>query len=639
MALDLNESYNDINSKISSFKSTVDLKKTEVKSKLNTAGDTLEQSKSDALKQLNNLGDTSQRLQNQVKSQFDQIIGMIKSTMPSNPASSSDTISFIIDLLLNSAQNTKPRISEIFLSETISTIGCSQEQTFEVNNSIYIDIRNIDLFKLLQNTYEDRPYNIFYEKNDPVSGQIPFSMDKKLYDLTQNGGVNTILGVSQNPLFDIQYVTEYTDDNGVPFFGDFYKIDLKQRVNGNNISDFLVEYYKTIDIVNFDVVLARILDSIQNIVSIKGGISIDQVDKQTKFDKMIQRILGLCFDSNTEIDVSGNAKQSVLDQIDESFFDFTSSDRNEIDNKIENIKMGVTEFTDCNNIKFPVNADSILDSIDKIREIPDNRKTEIFMQEIDNIINDENWKKLGLNLDLNVKIKTDILNQVIQSVSFAVLSPKSVLGLMIGLKSLKNNVGDDVEDIEDFMKKFKSFFIELCSKIGAIFIEELVKVLKRNIRRLVETLLKEIATEAKDARIKMIASILFILLQVISAIIDFRQCKSLVDEIQNLLNLARSSISISLPSFALANAGALGGFSPTRALSNVVGNLESQGIPTGALPDGSPNMALNAMQQMIQGVNDEELANSKVEVFIPPLAVAALGGGTTLPGRGIGKKM
>ena len=88
---------------------------------------------------------------------------------------------------------------------------------------------------------------------------------------------------------------------------------------------------------------------------------------------------------------------------------------------------------------------------------------------------------------------------------------------------MKNNVGDDVEDIEDFMKKFKSFFIELCSKIGAIFIEELVKVLKRNIRRLVETLLKEIATEAKDARIKMIASILFILLQVISAIIDFRQ--------------------------------------------------------------------------------------------------------------------
>jgi hypothetical protein len=637
MALDLNQSYNDINSKISSFKSTVNLKKDEAKSKLNSAGNTFEQSKSDALKQLNNLGDTSQRLQNQIKSQFDQIVGMIKSTMPNDPTSGSDTVSFLIELLLNSAKNTKHRISEVFLSETISTIGCSQEQTFEVENSIYIDIRSIDLFRLLPNSYELKPFDIFYEKNDPVSGQIPFSMDKKLYDLTQNGGVNTILGVSQNPLFDIQYVTEYTE-NGIPYFGDFYKIDLKQRVNGNNISDFLVEYYKTIDIVNFDVVLARIFDSLQNIVSIKGGVSIDQVEKQTKFDKMIQRILGLCFDSNTEIDVSGNAKQSVLDQIDESFFDFTSSDLNDIDSKIENIKQGVTEFTDCENIKFPVNVDSILDSIDVIREVPDNRKTEVFMGELDKMINDE-WKKLGLNLDLNVKIKTDILNQIIQSVSFAVLSPKSVLGLMIGLKSLKNELADNVEDIEDFMKDFKSFFIELCSKIGAIFIEELVKILKRNIRRLVETLLKEIATEAKDARIKMIASILFILLQVVSAIIDFRQCKSLVDEIQNLLNLARSSIGVSLPSFALANAGILGGFSPTRALSNVVGNLESQGIPTGALPDGSPNVALNAMQQMIKGVNDEELANSKVEVFIPPLAVAALGGGTTLPGRGIGKKM
>lgn len=640
MALDLQSGYDDINSRISSYKNTVNLKQEELASKLNSAGDNLEQSKSDAIRQLNDLGDTSQRLKNQVKSQFQQIVEMVKSTLPTDGSTGSDTGDFMIDLLLKSVQNTKPRIGEVFLQETISTVGCSQEQTFESGNgnSLYIDIRSIDLFKLLKNSPDVRPFKIFYEKNQPVSGQIPFSMDRAIYELTQTGNVNNILGTSQNSLFQIQYVEEY-NENGVDYFGNFLKVDLTQRVNGNNLTDFLVEYYKTIDIVNFDVVIARIMDSLQNIVSISGGLSIDDVSQQSKFDKVIQRVLGLCFDSNTEIDVSGNAKQSVLDQIDDSFFDFTSADRKNLDNKIENIKNGVVEFTDCNNLKFPVDVNSAYESIDRIVNVPDNKKVEVFKEEIDKLINDENWKKIGLNLDLNVKIKTDILNQIIQSVSFAILSPKAILGLMIALKSLRNELADQIENVEDFMKQFKTFFINLVSKIGAIFIEELVKILKKNIRLLVEKLLKEIATEAKDARLKAIAAILFVLIQVVSAIIDFRQCKSLIDEIQNLLSLVRGSVGVSLPTFALANSGLLGGYSPTRALANVVENFEKQGLPVGPLPDGSPNQFLPAMMAVMKGVNDEDLQNGKVEVFIPPLAVAALGGGTTLPGRGIGKKL
>ena len=46
-------------------------------------------------------------------------------------------------------------------------------------------------------------------------------------------------------------------------------------------------------------------------------------------------------------------------------------------------------------------------------------------KKINKLVNDENWKKIGLNLISNVKIKTDILNQLIQSVSIVttILSP------------------------------------------------------------------------------------------------------------------------------------------------------------------------------------------------------------------------
>ena len=50
------------------------------------------------------------------------------------------------------------------------------------------------------------------------------------------------------------------------------------------------------------------MDSLLNVVKIKANLSIDEVEEQSRFDKIIQRILGICFDGNTEIDVSGNAK-------------------------------------------------------------------------------------------------------------------------------------------------------------------------------------------------------------------------------------------------------------------------------------------------------------------------------------------
>ena len=43
-------------------------------------------------------------------------------------------------------------------------------------------------------------------------------------------------------------------------------------------------------------------------------------------------------------------------------------------------------------------------------------------------------EKLGLNLDLDVSIKLDIIRKIIRSVSLSLLTPKAILGLMIALE-------------------------------------------------------------------------------------------------------------------------------------------------------------------------------------------------------------
>jgi hypothetical protein len=133
----------------------------------------------------------------------------------------------------------------------------------------------------------------------------------------------------------------------------------------------------------------------------------------------------------------------------------------------------------------------------------------------------------------------------------------------------------------------------------------------------------------------MYSTIVYILLIVGQAVIDFRNCKSVIDEILKLLNLALSSVNLGLPPFILASANFLGGVSDTRSVTNVIENLQKAGLPTGAAPDGGPNLMNIAISSIIQGQNKEQAENGKTEIFIPPLTVTPAG--LTLPTKGYGK--
>lgn len=649
MPQDVKQGYKDASSKISAYKTTVETNATEkVLSKL-SIGDNFELKKSDSVRQLNALGDKKQRLQTQVKNQFDELIDLFKLSMPSNPVGKSKSVDFLLKQILLASQNTKSRISEVFVEESIKVAGCSQEQTFDGNddnlgpNKLYVRVNQIDLFKVLNKSPDEGNNKLLYELNLPVNGQHPYSMDRELYNRIQNEGFSfseeygsDYIGSSNNPLMDIRYVTSYVQ-NGTTFYGNFYEITLRNRNNSNRISDFLRDYYKSIDMLNFDGLMVKIMNSLTNFIDISAKLSTSDKEEQSKFEKIVQRILGICFDNNQEIDVSGNAKNSALDTINQSFFEMSPMDLRNIENNVNNMVMGVTEFEDCGNVKLPVNTQYISDSLDSIRSLPENQKIDAFITEVENLSKDDDWKlKLPDGINIDISLKSGILKIIPQAVVLTILSPKVLLGLMIILKSLGSTVADLVEDFSTFMANMKTFMINVVSRIGAIFIEELFKLLKANLRQLVETLLLEIIKESKNAQLSMITTIVYALIQLVSGIVDWRQCKSVVDEILNLLRLIPTD-RLGLPNFALASAGVLPGFSSTRAVANITENLQKLGLPTGPLPDGSPNVALPAIAQQVKGSHEEQLQNGKTEIWVPPTAVAAFGGGTTFPIKALGK--
>jgi hypothetical protein len=104
---------------------------------------------------------------------------------------------------------------------------------------------------------------------------------------------------------------------------------------------------------------------------------------------------------------------------------------------------------------------------------------------------------------------------------------------------------------------------------------------------------------------------------------DYKQCKSLLNDILAILTLIRT-IKVKkdgIPKFLLALTPQLPGFSPQRAFINVIEELQSLGLPTGALPDGSPNLMLLYNLATHKGSDKEKSENGKVDAYgISPTA-------------------
>ena len=617
-----------------------------------------EEVKKDAFSNLNEWGNTANGIDNDFKKQMqafkeNQLDSLTKlflitdskainqdsktnSTANKKPQYGKKTKDTLISCYNDAILATKSRIPEIFIQEVISTLGCSEEQTYELA-PVYVRVESIDLFKTLKEDPSSTPGNLYYEAKTTPNGTLPYSMDLELYNRLNKFGQSfsaeygsDYIGASSNQLMNFEYV----DQDGNGNFGNFYKVTLNSRPdNVNKVTDFLMDYYSSIEILNLDQFATNVLNLLMGAFSFKMNVSVDQLRDQTKFEKILQRVLGLCFDAAEEIDVSGNAKLSVLDLVDESFFELNSTELKEIDERINDIKRGVVEFTDCNNVKVPFDYDAINGyAQDVMSKTNDTDKLNALGDAIDTMSQNENWKLLLPNVDIEASVKFDFLRQIPKALMMTVLSPKVLFGLLILVKALKNTIADLVEDLNSFLQAFKDLIIEVMSKIGAIFVEELVKQIKKNIKRLVQNIALDIIKESKDARIKIITSLIASALTVAQLVRDYRRCKSVIDELIYLLRIVAANFGQNkLPSFAVALSAGRSGMSQTRALSNIIDEMQKIGLPTGDLPDGSPNMMIQSKLADLNGFFTEMQQNGKVQGFSPPVPVGGIGAGVTAP--------
>lgn len=631
MSLDLQESYSSIGNNIKSKRDYITAKGDILQIKRDKKNN--DEQKSDKVStEVNKIKEKKKRFQRKMKSQLDHLIELFQF----NSGNGSTTSNYLKSKFTQIALKVAEQIFDLLIQESITALGCSQQQAFVPNQDLYIKVQSVDLQGLLYISPDEKIGTIAYEKSQPVVGTIPFSGNRALYELLQN--VNTpfsglfsseYIGKSGQPLFDITYVQQDNLGNQ----GDFFKVNLKPKLNNiNRVGDFLADYYSTIKLIDASNLFQQLMEQIVGSFSISANLGTDTIAQNKKFVLILQRILGLCFDERQEIDVSGTAKIGELDGVDESFFELTDMDLRFIDKVISDIKLGVVEFEDCENIKLPVDITSINDQLINLQNANTIEEQATIAENLTNVIaeNPEWLIKIPNNVDIKLGIDTSFLTNLPKAILMALLTPKVVLPIMIMLKSVGQTIGDLINNLDDFLLRLRKFVINMMSKIGAIFIKELVELIKRDIKRLVSQILADIGTEKVKKLYTIILKLIQIILLVLQIISDYRKCKSIVDEILALLSLLSGGAGNSkIPAPLLAATELLDGFSNTRAFINVIDEYQKLGLPTGPLPDGSPNLMIISKFAEINGIQKEQNENGKVQVFVKPLTTTP--GGTTLP--------
>lgn len=678
----ISQSTQSIENQLNSIKTYVDTSAAEKDVRRNS-GNSLTQINNDISTQLNKISEQQKSFQRSIPNSMDSLLNFIGIT---EGGDRSETYKYLRQKLVEVAVKIEPQIQEILSKNAIKALGCSQEQTYEgfsieqldnisisqlpVADGIYIPVQSVDIMGSLKESPTSLFGRFYYEKEnpsddplfEPYGGLIPFPMNKELNLLMSSSNSQKSFreviskyyqGKSLQPLFDIQYTTK----NGFGVDGDFFRVILLNRKGPNNetindVGTFISDYYKTIKLVDPVVFTAQLLNFLTGSASVSK--SYGPLSDQSKFEIIVQRILGLCFDEREEIDVSGVSKVGELDGVTDSFFELTEVDLRNIENRISNVQQGVIQFVDCENIKLPVNNNFLEDELVKFRNglsgNTDSQNAEAVNKIIDGIVENSEWQPaINSGLQVGISLDKQVMKKLPIAIAAGVLTPKVLLPIYTLLAVVQNEASTTINQTitdtnnlissantesnsaisnsnqtnsvvtgaSDFLQKFRRFSIEVVSEINSIFLLELFEILKRDIMNLLSVVVKDIkrsSSEKTKTIILRLVDIAQIVVQLVLTARDARKCKNLLDNIKRLiaLILTQTGSRVRIPPGLLFLADALPGYSPERATINVTEFMQSFGLETGPLPDGTPNQMLLFVSATLKGNDKEQSQNSKL---------------------------
>ena len=215
------------------------------------------------------------------------------------------------------------------------------------------------------------------------------------------------------------------------------------------------------------------------------------------------------------------------------------------------------------------------------------------------------------------------------------MNPKGVLPIVLTGKIL-NQGGQLCTSIELFGKIFRRVVIRVIKEILQEVIKEILKTVKQYLLYKIRELIRRKLSETAKKKIRIIRNLLDLLLPLISALSNAKNCQEIYNILLGLLMANMPDIPFKVPPFLVAAASMRPGTTALGTFERFLTKCQQDGIPIGDLPDGSLQKAMPVFFRAMEAKEEEDSQNQKgMGVIMKGQVLNAFGGGAIVPGTGV----
>jgi len=562
--------------------------------------------------------------------------------------------------------NVLPTIPDIIVQEILRAFNCDLSTEIPVvgdglTNDIVIRIDQVDLFKQLKETPGVGVGKYYYEANPfntgiPFPYQSPFPMNAFLHFVTQNPNTQyQVPGASGKVLFTIEFdgvdsfriSPHYKGGNNAVVFD-----DTNNSFPGNGtkytIAEFLRDYFDNIKVIELQNLLGAVLEINAGLgfsFTNDGPRNFADILGINKFIGILNRIMTAC--DGIDLDEISTETISHLAELldDDSFYSFNAEEEQNFYVEAKRKSKGVMKFESCDNIEVPLDPGIFEGATDEIiasiNEGGDGFKAfdMILQTGVEGSIakNDKAFKELNWNW--NVHFMEELIIQFPQIIMLSLMSTKVILPIVLVAKITNNNTLLAANPSE-FAKLFKRVFVRICRAILKEVLKIVFKILKQFLTKLLIIYIKKLLATQKGKRIKMILALIQALLPFIADLNNAKNCKEILMIILKMIEAVGIDVPFAPPpKFLQFAAVARSGTNSMRVFEKLTVKLENLGIPTGDMPDGTPNLFMLSQFALAESMDEEETINGVVHgVLFPTIANGPPGAVLVPPTKVVGLK-
>ena len=586
---------------------------------------------------------------------------------PLHDAMDSEYAKILRTIIKQAIANVIPTIPEIIIQEILRAFNCDLSTEIPVvgdglTNSMIIRVDQVDLFKQMKEAPDVGVGKYYYESNSfdngiPFPYQTPFPLNRFLHFIIQNPNTPyQVPGASGKRLLTIMYdgidsfviSPHYKGGNNAVVFDDGFN---SFPGNGTKftVAEFLRDYFDNIRVIELQNILGAVLEINAGLgLSVKndGKTNIADVLGINKFIGVLNKIMVAC-DGLDLGEVSTETISHLSELIDDdSFYSFNAEEEQNFYLDAKRKSKGVMKFAGCDDIEVPLDPGIYENAVDEIiatlNQGGDGYKAfdMVLQTGVEGSIAktaDPLFKELDWNWKLH--FMEELITQFPQVIMLALMSTKVILPIVFVAKVTNNNTLLAASPTE-FAKLFKRVFVRICRAILKEVLKIVFKILKQFLTKLLIIYIKKLLATQKGKRIKMILSLIQSLLPFIADLNNAKNCKEILMIILKMIEATGIDIPFAPPpKFLQFAATTRSGTNSMRVFEKLTTKLENLGIPTGDMPDGTPNLFMLSQFALAESMDEEETINGVVHgVLFPTIANGPPGAVLVPPTKIVGLK-